>query len=75
MKIKEIDIVFDGPPSHESGRFIEVEDSWTRKGMSVGRWFERDDGFHVLRLKVLVSEPDEQPYKQPGQDCFPSREI
>ena len=21
-----IDIVFDGPPSHQSGRFVEVED-------------------------------------------------
>jgi hypothetical protein len=25
-KPKYLDIVFDGPPSHESGRFVEVED-------------------------------------------------
>lgn len=32
-----IDIVFDGPPSHESGRFVEVEDE-TGKSISVGEW-------------------------------------
>ena len=41
-------IVFDGQPSHESGRFVEVE----RDGHSinVGQWVERDDGFWELRL-------------------------
>lgn len=44
-----IDIVFDGPPSHESGRFVEVED---QKGYSIarGEWVQRDDGYWVLRL-------------------------
>lgn len=26
MSVKLVDIVFDGPPSHKSGRFVEVED-------------------------------------------------
>jgi hypothetical protein len=45
------DIVFDGPPSHESGRFVEVENA---KGASiaVGEWVHRDDGYWVLRLTV-----------------------
>ncbi len=45
-----IDIVFDGPPGPESGRFVEVEQGG--KGMSVrfGKWVERDDGYWVLRL-------------------------
>lgn len=30
-----IDVVFDGPPSHESGRFVEVEDAAGRS-ISVG---------------------------------------
>ena len=44
-----IDIVFDGPPGHESGRFVEVEDE---KGASfrAGEWIQRPDGFWALRL-------------------------
>lgn len=44
-----IDIVFDGPPSHESGRFVEVEDH-TGKSIRYGEWVHRDDGYWVLRL-------------------------
>ena len=46
-----IDIVFDGPPGHESGRFIEVENS---KGSSIkfGEWIRRRDGYWVIRLRV-----------------------
>lgn len=44
-----IDIVFDGPPSHESGRFVEVENS---SGMSIsfGEWVHRPDGYWALRI-------------------------
>ena len=45
------DIVFDGPPSHESGRFVEVEDE---RGYSfnAGEWIERPErGTWVLRIK------------------------
>jgi hypothetical protein len=44
-----IDVVFDGPPGHESGRFIEAE---APDGSSVnfGRWVQRDDGYWVLRI-------------------------
>ena len=45
-----IDIVFDGPPEHVSGRFVEVEDSETRVGVKVGEWIHRDDGYWVLRI-------------------------
>ena len=47
-----IDIVFDGPPAHESGRFVEVEDP-TGASISVGQWLQRPDGYHVLRLFSL----------------------
>jgi len=40
-------IVFDGPPSHESGRFVEVEDEAGR-GVGLGEWAERDDGCWAL---------------------------
>lgn len=51
--VETVDIVFDGPPSHESGRFVECEDR-NRKGVCLGEWFERDDGFWVLRIKAVV---------------------
>lgn len=34
---KYIDVVFDGPPSHVSGRFVEVEDD-QGKSVHVGEW-------------------------------------
>ncbi len=46
---KTIDIVFDGPPSHESGRFVEVEDE-SGASISLGEWVEREDGFWALRI-------------------------
>lgn len=47
-----IDILFDGPPAHESGRFIEVED---QAGASIkfGQWIDRGDGYWVLRIPTL----------------------
>jgi len=44
-----IDIVFDGPPSHESGRFVEVEDA-DGKSIRYGEWLQRADGYWVLRI-------------------------
>lgn len=52
MKREELDyiaIVFDGPPSHESGRFVECE---TPDGRSIkaGEWVQRDDLLWELRI-------------------------
>lgn len=44
-----IDIVFDGPPSHEMPRLVEVENS-QGQSIKVGEWIERADGFFVLRI-------------------------
>jgi hypothetical protein len=60
-----IDIVFDGPPSHESGRFVEVEDA-EGKSISVGEWIDRGNGLWALRLPFDNSR---QPAAQPG-DVF-----
>lgn len=51
-----IDIVFSGPPGHESGRFIEVDDAEGRS-ISAGKWLQRPDGFWVLRLERTVTDP------------------
>ena len=50
-----IDIVFDGPPSHESGRFVEVENE-RGESINFGEWVERPDGYWVLRFRV--ADPD-----------------
>ena len=50
-----IDIVFDGPPAHESGRFVKVEDS-AGKSIRVGDWIKRQDGFYALRIKTVKQE-------------------
>jgi hypothetical protein len=47
-----IDVVFDGPPSHESGRFVEVENS-AGASISVGKWLQRADGYWVLRIPLV----------------------
>ncbi len=52
---KPINIIFDGPPSHRSGRFVEVE---TDDGESInaGDWIKRDDGLWALRIIALPKE-------------------
>lgn len=51
-----VNIIFDGPPSHESGRFIEVETD-NRTGINLGEWIERDDGLWSLRITELPAAP------------------
>lgn len=51
MGKKAINIIFDAPPSHESGRFVEVETD-DGKGVGIGEWVERDDGFSALRITL-----------------------
>lgn len=55
VKTEQVDIVFDGPPGPESGRFVEVEDA---KGQSVhvGTWLQREDNSWALRLRVPLYE-------------------
>jgi hypothetical protein len=49
-----VDIVFDGPPSHEGGRFVEVEDS-EGKTVRCGEWIDRGDGYWALRVWARVA--------------------
>lgn len=44
---QEIRIRFDGPPSHESGRFIEVENE-EGASLNFGEWVEDVDGTWLL---------------------------
>lgn len=65
MARQAINIVFDGPPGPEAGRFIEVE---TDGGASinVGKWVERENGWWALRITELPSvEPATTAAKTP----------
>lgn len=44
---RELYILFDGPPSHESGRFVKVEDGHGHS-VNAGEWQKRDDGLWAL---------------------------
>lgn len=46
---RHIDIVFDGPPGHEAGRFVEVENA-DGKSINFGEWVKRQDGLWALRI-------------------------
>lgn len=55
-----VDIVFDGPPYHESGRFVEVEDE-AQRSISIGEWVQRGD-YWVLRIpasaRLIAAAPE-----------------
>lgn len=50
-----INVIFDGPPDHESGRFVEVEDDQGRS-IRVGDWSQRTNGLWALRIEALPGE-------------------
>lgn len=49
---KPINIIFDGPPSEPSGRFVEVETD-EGQSISIGEWIDRGDGLWALRITEL----------------------
>lgn len=50
-----IDIVLDGPPEAESGRFVEVEDA-SGASIAFGTWVDRGDGTWALRIQRTVGD-------------------
>ena len=57
-----VDIVFDGPPGPESGRFVEVE-SPPGRSIRLGMWIKLDGGLWALRVRKddLTAEPGTTP--------------
>lgn len=49
-----INIIFDGPPGPESGRFIEVEND-AGIGMRIGEWIQLEGGLWALRITQMPS--------------------
>lgn len=46
--MSHIDIIFDGPPGPDGGRFVDVENA-DGQSIGFGEWIERPDGFWALR--------------------------
>lgn len=65
-----IDVIFDGPPGHKAGRFIEVEDP-SGKSVRAGDWIDRGSGQWALRIPRPC--PSEAPphRRAPGHDYQP----
>ncbi len=55
--VQAINIVFDGPPAPEGGRFVEVETD-DGHSMRIGHWLERPDGTWALRIENVQISPD-----------------
>ncbi len=55
-KRKEIHIILDGPPGHEAGRFVEVEDEHG-KSFKAGEWEERGEFWHLVIPQPLAAQP------------------
>jgi hypothetical protein len=53
-----VDIVFDGPPDHHAGKFVEVEDA-NGRSMRYGEWIHRPDGYWALRIPRIAVETSE----------------
>lgn len=53
VPIGYVDVVCDGPPGPESGRFVELENE---QGASInpGEWIQREDGLWALRLPRVI---------------------
>lgn len=58
-----INIIFDGPPSHEAGRFIEIEND-DGHSICIGEWSQRPDGYWQLKIDLALTEGKKQS-KQP----------
>jgi hypothetical protein len=52
-----VDIVFDGPPGPEAGRFVEVENEMgdSIALAEIGEWVQRADGYWALRIPRAAS--------------------
>lgn len=56
---RDLFVVFDGPPSHESGRFVELEDANGAGVGGVAEWKQREDGYWTLGPFRGVPSADE----------------
>jgi hypothetical protein len=64
---REIDVLFDGPPGPEAGRFVEVEEAATGRSISFGNWIPPSvDGY--WRLRFDAARPSARPRAVPSDE-------
>lgn len=51
--MRHYDVVFDGPPGPDGGRFVEVERE-DGSSFQLGDWLQRSDGRWVLRVRCSI---------------------
>ena len=62
VQTETIDVVFDGPPGPQPGRFIEVEKTSDGTSINAGSWHERPDGKWALRLVCVPEHRPDAPW-------------
>ena len=68
-KFTLINIIFDGPPNNESGRFVEVETD-DGKSINIGAWSEHNDGHWALRITELPTDQGSTRLMQLNSDLY-----
>ena len=48
----KVNIVFDGPPGHTPGRFVEAEDAKTARSVNIGTWKKYRAAYEDVGLDV-----------------------
>jgi hypothetical protein len=51
-RAEAINILFDGPPGRQSGRFVEVEND-DGESINAGEWIQCENGLWALRITAL----------------------
>ena len=69
-KTRDLHIIFDGPPEHKGGRFIECE---TPDGISLktGRWEKVGDYWHLILSKLPERIPGRMEPPKPWPNLTP----
>ena len=53
LRPEKVRVVFDGPPSAKSGRFVEVE-TMDGKSIDLGKWVKGKNGLWYLEFYALM---------------------
>lgn len=65
---RTVNVIFDGPPAHESGRFVEVE-SLDGSSFRAGKWIDRRDGTWALQITALAPDDPGEQGEEPPVAC------
>ena len=66
--MKEVYVIFDGPPGHNGGRFVELEDANGNSVNSPGWMENQKKGFWRLGPLYLAAESESTESKAGGYD-------